>query len=333
MSIADLAAAHTGEVERLVDSLGEATGGLTTGLARLSAAATAGWVALAGSVGAVPPAPLVAVFLAGVRRDLAALFAAAGPTAERVLGAAVRTAVGLGVRQASAEVAELSGSRPRPPVPVPAPSAAVLAALAKAGEHLAAQRTGALRVMAAAPSAGFPAVAAGLREAGKAAGLVDRAGSWAVARAVADGSRSVAERLGTGRVWVPERTACVVCAKYAGEVAARGGGFPPGLTFGAAPPDRAAVPDPPRHPRCRCRTTPWSGDWAAPGALSFPEALKREAERSVAKGFALPSEPAPVRVAAAERLLATGPDLPASVLAVAARAVRSGEFPPVPAGI
>jgi hypothetical protein len=331
VSIADLAAAHAGEVEHLVDSLGEATSGLAAGLARLSAAATAGWVALAGSVGAVPAAPLVAVFLAGVRRDLAALFAAAGPVAERVLGAAVRTAVGLGARQASAEVAELSGSRPRPPVP--ALSAAVLAALAKAGEHLAAQRAGALRVMAAAPSAGFPAVLGGLREARKAVGLVDRAGSWAVARAVADGSRSVADRLGVGRVWVPERTACVVCAKYAGEVAARGGGFPLGLTFGAVPTDREPVPDPPRHPHCRCRTTPWSPDWATPGVLSFPEALKREAERSIAKGFALPSEPAPVRVAAAERLLATGPNLPASVLAFAARAVRSGEFPPVPAGI
>ncbi|CAO5167226.1 hypothetical protein FAIPA1_20007 [Frankia sp. AiPs1] len=208
-----------------------------------------------------------------------------------------------------------------------------MAAVDRAGDILAERHDAALRVLAAASSGGLPAILAGLREATKAVPQVRRVASWVVVRAAADGSAAVATALGVGRVWVAERTACVVCTAYAGLVAADGGEFPAGLTFGVRPADRSPVPDPPRHPRCRCRTVPWSDAWAAPDVLPYPRALRREAERSIAKGFALDSEPTSVRVAAAERLLRSGPDLPASVRAFAARAVRDGIFPPVPAGI
>ena len=331
MSIDSLVDTHADQVEAFVGAVADATDSFAGDLATLTAAATAGWVAVAGSTSAVPDGTVVGAFLAWLRRELARLFGRAGPIVDRALSKAVRDGVELGVRQASGETAVLSGTRTRLPVPDPSPE--VLAAVATAVEHLEVQHAAARRVLAAAPSVGFPAVAGGLREAEKTVPLVERAGSWAVVRAVAEGSEAVADSLGVGRVWIAERTACVVCAAYAGVVAAQGAEFPRGLTFGAKPADSRPVPNPPKHPRCRCKTAPWSDAWKVPGVLSYPEALRREAARSIARGFALPSEPVSVRIAAAERLLADGTTLPASVRAFAARAVRSGRFPPVPAGI
>jgi hypothetical protein len=131
---------------------------------------------------------------------------------------------------------------------------------------------------------------------------------------------------------------------------------------------------PPRHPNCRCRVSPWRGhdagaalavthDWAeaikealargdtvaadaarraaaaAADSASFdlPRALRREAERSVLRGDALPSESENVRLHAADRLLArigaaknsrspSGWPVPASVKQRAKRAVKRGAF-------
>ncbi|MFB9924867.1 hypothetical protein ACFORO_25865 [Amycolatopsis halotolerans] len=131
---------------------------------------------------------------------------------------------------------------------------------------------------------------------------------------------------------------------------------------------------PPRHPYCRCRVSPWLGhdeagalsvthDWAdairdavargdtvaadaarraaaaAADSASFdlPSALRREAERSVLRGDALPSESENVRLQAADRLLArigsaknsrspSGWRVPASVKQRAERAVKRGAF-------
>jgi hypothetical protein len=131
---------------------------------------------------------------------------------------------------------------------------------------------------------------------------------------------------------------------------------------------------PPRHPNCRCRVSPWRGhdaegalsvthDWAdaiqeaqARGdqvavdaarkaaaaaadsaAFDLPAALRREAERSVLRGDALPSESENVRLQAADRLLArigaaknsrapSGWPVPASVKQRAKRAVKRGAF-------
>lgn len=131
---------------------------------------------------------------------------------------------------------------------------------------------------------------------------------------------------------------------------------------------------PPRHPYCRCRVSPWLGhdeaaaravthDWAdaikdaqARGdqvavdaarkaaaaaadsaAFDLPSALRREAERSVLRGDALPSELENVRLQAADRLLnrigttknsrsPSGWPVPASVKKRAERAVKRGAF-------
>lgn len=131
---------------------------------------------------------------------------------------------------------------------------------------------------------------------------------------------------------------------------------------------------PPRHSYCRCRVSPWLGhdqaaaravthDWAqaiedaqAKGdqvavdaarkaaaaaadsaAFDLPAALRREAERSILRGDALPSESENVRLQAADRLLArigsdknspspSGWRVPASVKARAERAVKRGRF-------
>ncbi|WP_410644510.1 hypothetical protein [Amycolatopsis sp. lyj-346] len=131
---------------------------------------------------------------------------------------------------------------------------------------------------------------------------------------------------------------------------------------------------PPRHPYCRCRVSPWLGhdetaawrvthDWAeaikdaqAKGdqmavdaarraaaaavdsaAFDLPAALRREAERSILRGDALPTESENVRLAAADRLLGrigsgktspapSGWRVPASVKARAERAVKRGRF-------
>ncbi|MEI5603996.1 hypothetical protein, partial [Streptomyces brasiliscabiei] len=73
------------------------------------------------------------------------------------------------------------------------------------------------------------------------------------------------------------------------------------------------------HPRCRCELEPLV-------SREYADALRREADRSVLRGFSLESEPMRVRVEAAERLLARGVDAPKSVIAYARRAVKRGEF-------
>lgn len=137
---------------------------------------------------------------------------------------------------------------------------------------------------------------------------------------------------------------------------------------------------PPRHPNCRCRVTPWlghdtqaardvthdwaeaiedakaNGDWVAVAAAhkaaqaamvsaetDLPRALRREAERSILNGYALPSESEGVRRKAADRLLqkigdqrnAPSPSgwlVPASVKRKTGRALTNGTFAtrPVP---
>ena len=72
---------------------------------------------------------------------------------------------------------------------------------------------------------------------------------------------------------------------------------------------------------CRCTVEPLR-------AQEFADALRREADRSVLRGFSLESESMKVRIDAARRLLAD-PNLvaPKSVIDFARRAVRNGAFP------
>lgn len=133
-----------------------------------------------------------------------------------------------------------------------------------------------------------------------------------------EGSTAVADAAGLPTVWVAETNGCVRCLRYSGMIAKPGGTFPGGLTYGK-PVDGAALPHPPLHPNCRCTVEPLqSHEYAA--------ALRREADRSVLRGFSLESESMGVRVDAAERLLKAKPTAPKSVVAYAEKAVKRGKF-------
>jgi hypothetical protein len=134
-------------------------------------------------------------------------------------------------------------------------------------------------------------------------------------------------------MWVPERDACARCLAYAGLRLLRPGDeFPGGLSYVPEERDSGAgkVAAPPLHPRCRCELQlVRRGDSEAASA-----ALKREADRSIVRGFALESEGDARRRRAAKALLASGVNLPKSVKADARRRLQQGETftRPVPDG-
>lgn len=264
--------------------------------------------------------------LAGVRLD---------PT--RVLLSWGDRALALGVTQAGDEIG------------VAVPLAATLgrdsvAAIGRAAEAVDTRLRQAQRLLTVIRGSKHDDVMPGLAAAHAAVSDVDRAARWVVNREVNNGSHQVADVLFTDLMWVAERDACVHCLAYSGVVAAHGQPFPPDLTFGAKPitpwPD-GILERPPLHVNCRCRVTPWIGHdtegartasipgWhkgQASANVSLSDALKREARRSVLKGWSLPSESNYVRLQAADRLLQRGANLPTTVEAQARRAVRTGHF-------
>lgn len=122
-------------------------------------------------------------------------------------------------------------------------------------------------------------------------------------------------------VWRAERDACVHCLAYQGQID-DGKGYPTGLTFGAKPLNNDNVRKPPLHPNCRCTQSLVHVDAVKPLA----KALKREAKRSVLRGWSRPSESEAVRLDAAKRLVRSGNTLPKSVNAYAEQAIKRGEF-------
>lgn len=144
--------------------------------------------------------------------------------------------------------------------------------------------------------------------------------SEAVTMSGNEGSTAVADAAGMATVWVAETNACVRCLKYSGMVAGPGKKFPGGLTYGK--PRYAVngpVKAPPIHPHCRCTVEPLVEP-------SYAEALRREADRSVLRGFSLASESMSTRVQAADKLLKQGVDAPKTVIKYAEVAVRRGKF-------
>lgn len=135
-------------------------------------------------------------------------------------------------------------------------------------------------------------------------------------------------------VWVAERDACLVCLALSGDVIDpfEGEAFDEFATFGDTSPPSVWPPGmpltgPPRHPHCRCIVQVWAGT-ANRAVADWPNRLRHEALRSVARGFSLPSESNASRVRAAERILRSGQagQLPKSVQAYAREAVALGRF-------
>ena len=135
-------------------------------------------------------------------------------------------------------------------------------------------------------------------------------------------------RSGLVVVWVAERDACLTCLRLSGTVIDpdSGAGFDEDATFGApgsAPqvwPPGMPLMKPPRHPNCRCRLRIIAAD-----NTMVPDALRREAERAVARGWSA-SDSRRARLSAADRLLHHGSRLPRTVQERAARDVERGSF-------
>lgn len=182
-----------------------------------------------------------------------------------------------------------------------------------------------------------------MSKANKTRGTAERAATWSVNKATADAVTTAAEKHGAELVWIAERDACVACLAYSGITAAPAKGFPIGRTYGDKPitpwPDPKHLPGPPLHPNCRCRVMLYFGHDTAAAVralpqgwrsahISYPAALRREADRSILRGWSLPSESERTRLRAADKLL-RNPKLvaPKTVRQYARAAVVRGGWP------
>lgn len=243
-----------------------------------------------------------------IRRKVLALTA---PSLGRDLAAAVASAFDIGVTSA----AKVIGSGAKVPTAV-APRGLTKAALgtqAEVRDALAIAKK--LARAGAEPDAVLAPVFA-------AANTLERNVVTLVNQGGNEGSSATADLNDVATVWVAETNACVECLAYSGRVSQPGKPFPAGLTYGKRARSRRSgdVRMPPLHPNCRCLVEPLND-------REYAQALRREADRSVLRGFSLKSESMSVRVDAAERLLAKGVDAPKSVIAYAQKAVKAGEFP------
>lgn len=141
----------------------------------------------------------------------------------------------------------------------------------------------------------------------------------AVNETASTATRHASEEAGLPVVWVAERNACVRCLKYAGTVVEKGELFPGGLSYGSRVYEGPDMRTPKVHPYERCHLEPLRDQ-------SYADALRREADRSVLRGFALESESRSARVDAAKTLLADGVDAPKSVIKFAERSIKKGNF-------
>lgn len=167
------------------------------------------------------------------------------------------------------------------------------------------------------------AVAAGMG----AAQSAERAATWATMYAANRAVIDQANAAGQDVLWVAERNACLYCLAQSGHLAVDGA-FNAARSFGAGPlavwPDGADLDGPPRHVNCRCHLVVYAGH-VGPG-LSLPDALQREAQRSVVLGLALPSESQTKRAKAAQKFVDAGKGAPKTVLARTRRELLAGTF-------
>jgi hypothetical protein len=245
----------------------------------------------------------------------AAVLALVAPKLEARLVAAVRQAFGLGRADALSILSdypklELATSKLSPSsaafAPVTGIDSAVSAAIVKA-QKLAAAGVDLDAVVA-------PIFAAANRISGSVSDAINRGGN--------EGTTAVADAGDFAVVWIAETDACVHCLAYSGRVCKPGKRFPGGLTYGAKSYYPDAIEGPPRHPHCRCTVEPLR-------SLDYAAALRREADRSVLRGFSLESESMRVRIDAAAHLIPTlepGVDAPKSVIDYARRSVANGAF-------
>lgn len=150
--------------------------------------------------------------------------------------------------------------------------------------------------------------------------VVEREASTQLSTAHSDGLAAAADQAPEDWVFVlvPERDACLRCTSYAGSICEPLGLFAPVRAFQDGIDAEVRVPV---HPWCRCSKKLVHRD----DAERVADPLRREAERSVARFDALPSESDRARTEAAQRLIAQGSRLPKTVLERAGREVRKRE--------
>lgn len=303
-------------------------------LERLTAWLGRTWIQRFGSLDAPAPASSIPQLI----QELTARVAALDLEAKRPLMEHANRALALGIRQGYQEIGGVPEGRARIRTALLTSEIAAQGARASLRTarqiELAQTATALFRVR---PQLLYADVATVTAIAQQAVTLNEAGARWAVNRANNLGVDLVAKQLGVGTVWVAERDGCVVCLAYSGVTAPVGLPFPPDLTFG----DRKPSPPwpggvlwyPPRHPNCRCSTRPVAG-FDLETERAFAAALRREARRSIVRGFSLPTESEGVRLRAADRLLRVGANLPKTVEDYGRRAVRRGRFPDrsVPAG-
>jgi hypothetical protein len=233
------------------------------------------------------------------------------PAIGRDLAAAVGAAFTIGISDA---VEDLGEDEPKKRLPK-YPPAALIAAAQSTQRDVAAEISKARKLARTGADA-----ATVLAPVNAARNIVERDVVTLVNAAANAGATAVADAAGLSTVWVAEVNACVECLAYSGRVAKPGKDFPGGLTYGAKSYNPEPIPYPPRHPRCRCTVEVLR-------SKEYATSLRREADRSVLRGFSLESESMKTRIDAAARLVARDVDAPKSVIAYARRAVRAGEFP------
>jgi hypothetical protein len=264
---------------------------------------------------------LLAAVRAAVRRILGPL----APRSRRALDRRLDEAVTLGAQQHQAYLADTAGRQRRRTSP--APSRSLRSTASAVVDVVARRRDRALQLLRMPVATRWSRVATGIGAARGAIGAIRTHISWAVGQAVQEGLTAGIRAIGAQKLWISERDACVSCAAYAGLLADVDADFPAGLSWDPAQRGRGeSLPAPPLHPNCRCRCVAWKPEWASDGIPSLPDALRREARRSIARGWSLPTESGAARIRAARELLATGANLPKSVEEFAAHAVAAGRF-------
>ncbi|MFM9635968.1 hypothetical protein [Streptomyces turgidiscabies] len=283
----------------------EADGGTGARLAALAAVVLAAWVAAFGALTAAGTGVRLAQLLAGVRADVDRASRGLDARSQHALERALDGATRMGARHAATFLTRATGRLHT------APAVTVSADAARAAWGLAGSVREQLRMAARLLSprmvsgSGWRGVLTGLGAARRAAALVRQTVTWAIHRAINDGTAQTANHYSARLLWIAETDACVTCLAYAGRLSDRDGQFPGGLSMdpNARSTTRASLDGPPAHINCRCRAVPWLPGWGA-GSGSLPDLLREQAWHSIATGRGRPSESHAARRRAAQALLA-----------------------------
>lgn len=321
-------------------------------------AVTRAWVTMVGPLSVKPQGPTYVRPMIELATSLLDNVADDAPLALTPIGDGARAAYVLGLRQAGTELVARPARFVQTDViadDTPPVVARQLLAVGRVGQHVPtaedliekrerARITAAVRdeieqakkilTVDGITEKGFTQVQVALARAAKLEQRVEAAVAWHLLYANQQAVTDTARRRRLDLIWISERDACVVCLALNGDVVSPGDSFDVDATYGDPSkvpdvwPDAETLQHAPRHNRCRCRCEIHDSERSA----DLVDALKRESDRAIAYGWRTDSESGEVRRRAAEKLLATGVNLPKSVKSRAVRRVQEpGTFGgPVP---